>query len=252
MTDRIALVTGVYGGVGRATARSFRDAGWRVVGVDRAAGGAREEELAWFVEGDVSEPLVWEEMRARLESTAGRLDALINNAAIQVTKPLVDTTPEEWDRVMASNVRSAYLAVRCVHPLLRLSDAPAIVNVASVHALATSRNIAAYAASKGALLALTRAMAVELASDGIRVNAVLPGAVDTPMLRAGLERGDLEGRGPQERLEALSARITAGRIARPEEIASVILFLADGRRSSYVTGEALVADGGALARLSSE
>lgn len=252
MTDRVALVTGVYGGVGWATARSFREAGWRVFGVDRAARGAREGELDWFIEGDVSESLVWGEICARLKAGPGRLDALINNAAIQLAKALLDTTPEEWDQLMASNVRSAYFAVRYVHPFLRLSDAPAIVNVASVHALATSRNIGAYAASKGALLALTRALAVEFASDGIRVNAVVPGAVDTPMLRAGLERGHVEGESPQGRLDALSARITAGRIARPEEIASVILFLADGRCSSYVTGEALVADGGVLARLSSE
>src|SRR3970040_406688 len=104
----------------------------------------------------------------------------------------------EWDAVMASNLRSAYLMARHAHPLLRITRG-AIVNVSSVHAIATSVDVAAYAASKGGLVALTRAMAIEFAPDGIRVNAVLPGAVDTPMLRAGLGRGHLNGSKVEDR-----------------------------------------------------
>ena len=115
------------------------------------------------------------------------LDVLINNAAVQIAKPLVETTVEEWDAVMASNLRSVFLFVKLAHPLLKAAGGGAIVNVSSVHAIQTSANIAAYATSKGGLLALTRAMAIEFAPDNIRVNAILPGAVDTPMLRAGLE-----------------------------------------------------------------
>ena len=100
---------------------------------------------------------------------------------------------EEWDAVMASNLRSVFLGVKLAHPLFKAAGGGAIVNVSSVHAVATSANIAAYAASKGGLLALTRAMAIEFAPDNIRVNAILPGAVDTPMLRAGLARGHLQG-----------------------------------------------------------
>ena len=181
----------------------------------------------------------------------GRLDALVNNAAVQLCKPLVGTTAEEWDEVMASNVRSAYLGVRFGHALLRCRES-AIVNVASVHAAATSIGLAAYAASKGALVSLTRAMAIELASDGIRVNAVLPGAVDTPMLRAGLRRGHA-GAGEEEVLvQRLGERHPLQRVGRPEEIAEAILFLCDGTRSSFVTGQTFVIDGGALARLSTE
>src|SRR5262245_56418043 len=105
----------------------------------------------------------------------------------QLAKPLIETLPEEWDHIMATNVRAAYLLSSRLHPLLKAAKG-GIVNVASVHAVATSPGMAAYAASKGALVSLTRAMALEFAADGIRVNAVLPGAVDTPMLAEGLKR----------------------------------------------------------------
>ncbi|HMB22865.1 MAG TPA: SDR family oxidoreductase, partial [Anaerolineales bacterium] len=179
-------------------------------------------------------------------------DALVNNAAVQVAKPLVETTVEEWDAVMASNLRSIFLFVKLAHPLLKAAGGGAIVNVSSVHAIQTSTNIAAYAASKGGSLALTRALAIEFASDNIRVNAVLPGAVDTPMLRAGLGRGHVGQGDMQERLDNLARRTVNGKIGTPEEIAHAIYFLADNEQSSFMTGQALVVDGGATARLSTE
>jgi NAD(P)-dependent dehydrogenase (short-subunit alcohol dehydrogenase family) len=164
---------------------------------------------------------------------------------------MVDLSVEEWDSVMASNLRSAFLTARMGHRLLRAAGG-AIVNISSVHALATSRDIAAYAASKGGLVALTRALALELAPDSIRVNAVLPGAVDTPMLHAGLSRNHVAGDSVAARMADLGSRTVMGRVGKPEEIAQAILFLADGRRSSFVTGQTLVVDGGATARLSTE
>jgi len=142
------------------------------------------------------------------------LNALINNAALQVAKPLVQTTVEEWDAVMAANLRSVFLGVKLAYPLLKAGGG-AVVNVSSVHAIQTSANIAAYAASKGGLLALTRAMAIEFAPDGIRVNAILPGAVDTPMLRAGLGRGHLSGGDIQERLDNLARKTVSGKVEDP-------------------------------------
>jgi glucose 1-dehydrogenase len=180
------------------------------------------------------------------------LNALDNNAAVQVAKPLVETTVEEWDAVMASNLRSAFLFVKLAHPLIKAAGGGAIVNVSSVHAIQTSANIAAYAASKGGLLALTRAMAIEFAPDNIRVNAILPGAVDTPMLRAGLDRGHAGPGNMQERLDNLARRTVSGKVGKPEEIAHAIYFLADNEQSSFMTGQALVVDGGATARLSTE
>ena len=179
------------------------------------------------------------------------LDVLVNNAAIQLNKPMPETTNEEWERVQATNVQAIFAGSKLAHPLLREAGG-AIGNGSSVHALATSVNVAAYAASKGSVLALTRAMALEFAAGGVRVNAVMPGAIDTEMLRAGLDRSHHSGDSLEAKLKALGARIALGRVGRPEEIARTILFLADSEQSSYITGAALVVDGGALARLSTE
>ena len=149
------------------------------------------------------------------------------------------------DGVLSANLRSVYIMSKYAHPQLKLGEG-VIVNVSSVHAIATSESMAAYAASKGAVLALTRAMALELAPDGIRVNALLPGAVDTPMLRAGLARW------PDIGVNQLASRIPLGRIGKPDEIAQAALFLSDNERASFITGQALVVDGGATARLGTE
>lgn len=248
--SRVVLITGVAGGIGSATAQAFADAAWHVIGVARREVFAQPS-VHHFINADVSDDAAARRVFEEVADEEGHIDALVNNAAIQVSKPLVDTSPEEWDAVMASNVRSVYLAVRRAHPLMRVHGG-AIVIVSSVHAIASSANIAAYAASKGALLALTRALAIELASDGIRVNAVLPGAVDTPMLRAGLTRGQLQGSNVQELMQDLARRTVIGRVGRPEEIAQAILFLAHDEYSSFMTGQAMVVDGGATARLSTE
>ena len=247
---KVALVTGAAGGIGSEVVRELARCGWQVVGVDRDRPrnfprGHR------FVRADVSLEADSLRVFTNLRDEVGRIDAVINNAAVQVCKPLVETTPEEWDSVMATNVRAAYLAVRNAHPLMR-AHGGSIVNVSSVHAIATSANIAAYAASKGALLALTRALAIELAPDGIRVNAVLPGAVDTPMLQAGLHRNAAEDATPADLMDALAKRTVIGRVGQPAEIAKAIVFLADEDSSSFITGQALVVDGGATARLSTE
>jgi NAD(P)-dependent dehydrogenase (short-subunit alcohol dehydrogenase family) len=176
----------------------------------------------------------------------------VNNAAVQIAKPLLETSVEEWDAVMVSNLRAVFLAVKLAFPLFKVAGSGAIVNVSSVHAVATSANIASYAASKGGLLALTRAMAIEFALDGIRVNAILPGAVDTPMLHAGLTRGHVGDGSLPERLENLADKTVIGRVGKPAEIAHAIYFLADEIQSSFMTGQALIVDGGATARLSTE
>ena len=172
--------------------------------------------------------------------------------SIQVTKPVVHTTVEEWDAVMASNLQSVFLSAKLAHPLFKNAGGGVIVNISLVNAIATSANIARYADSKGGLLALTRAMAIEFAPENIRVNAVLPGAVDTPMLHAGLSRGHTGGGTLHERLENLAHKTVIGRVGKPEEIAQAIYFLADEAQSSFMTGQAMIVDGGATARLSTE
>jgi NAD(P)-dependent dehydrogenase (short-subunit alcohol dehydrogenase family) len=251
MTKTI-LITGAGGGIGRATVRHFASNGWRVIGVDRADFGDDFPQDGHFIQADISKPESTAQIFEKARAFQPTLDALVNNAAVQVAKPLVETTVEEWDAVMASNLRSVFLFVKLAHPLMKAAGGGAIVNVSSVHAIQTSANIAAYAASKGGLLALTRAMAIEFAPDSIRVNAILPGAVDTPMLRAGLGRGHVGQGNLQERLDNLARKTVSGKVGKPEEIASAIYFLADNEQSSFMTGQALVIDGGATARLSTE
>ncbi len=246
------LITGAAGGVGRAAVQYFQEKGWLVIGVDRQEAYPEFPADGLFIQADISQPANLEMIYQKASAFVSTLDAVVNNAGHQIAKPLLETSAEEWDLVMASNLRSVFLGAKLGYSLLKAQGGGAIVNISSVHAVATSANIAAYAASKGGLLALTRAMAIEFAPDNIRVNAVLPGAVDTPMLRAGFHRGHLQAGSEEEQLATLAKKTVNGRVGKPSEIASVIYFLADNEQSSFMTGQAVVVDGGATARLSTE
>jgi len=247
---KVVLITGVASGIGNATASLFAEEGWHVIGVDLKSMNDLKG-IHHFIQADISEVANSQGIFKEIKVDESHIDALINNAAIQICKPLIETTLDEWNFLMRSNLTSIYLNVRNAYPLMK-ANGGSIVNISSVHGVATSTNIAAYAASKGALLSLTRALAIEFAHDNIRVNAVLPGAVDTPMLRSGLHRGHLECFEAQNSLKELSRRTVMGRIGKPQEIAQAILFFADGKRSSFITGQTLIVDGGATARLSTE
>ena len=243
---RVAVITGAAGGIGRACVVAFMEAGWDVAAIDRLGrpGGAPGQ---WWGRFDIAVRSGGQRLRAFF-AEVGRVDALVNNAAVQLSKPLIETTDAEWATVFGTNAAAPFVAIREAVPYLQATGG-SIVNVASVHALATSHGIAAYATSKGALVALTRAAAMELGPSGVRVNAVLPGAVDTPMLRIDAAA---RGGGDRNRIAAIARRTPLGRIGRPEEIASAVVFLADNERSSFVTGQTLVVDGGVLARLASD
>jgi NAD(P)-dependent dehydrogenase (short-subunit alcohol dehydrogenase family) len=238
--ERVAVITGAAGGIGSAAVDLFRSQGWHVVGIDRIGEDVMKADR--FVTADVADEASLKAAFASLQDL-GHIDTLVNNAAVSQSTALIETTSAEWDEIMAINLRGAFLATRFAYPLMK-DRGGSIVNVSSVHALATAVGVAGYAASKGALVALTRASALELAVDGIRVNAVLPGAVDTPML---LRDGD-----DVERIRSIRARTPLGRVADAREIAQAILFLSDGERSSFITGESLLVDGGAIAKLSTE
>lgn len=251
--NKTVLITGAAGGVGWATVQHFLDKGWSVLAVDvRTQPQPALPGNINFVSMDISQPGevdgLLKHFSAHLE---GGLHALINNAAVQITKALVDTTAEEWDRVHAVNLRAPFLVTKVFYSALKKAQG-SVVNVSSVHALATSSDIGAYASTKGGLLALTRAMAIEFGGDGVRVNTILPGATDTPMLEAGLNRAHVKGSSLEQRKADLAEKILLKRLASPDEIARIIYFLADSEQSGYITGQSIVADGGALARLSTE
>jgi len=247
MSTPTVLITGVGGGIGRATAAAFSQAGWTVIGTDHVEP-AEDLHVDRFHHADVGRD---GGVDALVEELAlDGLDGLVNNAAVQVDAALVATTDETWKLVMNTNLRAMFQLIRGLHGPLAARRG-SIVNVSSVHAVATSGNVAAYAVSKGAVAALTRTAAIELAAVGVRCNAVLPGAVMTPMLQAGLSRRP-HPQGADGNLDALVARTPLGFVATPEQIAPSILFLADSRLSPYTTGQTLIVDGGATVHLSTE
>lgn len=237
MAGKVALITGAARGQGAAAARLFAAEGARVVlgdvldteGAEIAAGlaGARYQHL------DVTADADWEAAVAAAERGFGGLDVLVNNAGLTRARGVEQTRDEDWDRVIAVDQTGAWRGMRAALPALRRRGGGAIVNVASIYGLVGSRSSTAYHAAKGALLAMTRQAAAEYAAQGLRVNAVLPGVIDTAML------ADIR----DDWLRALVARTPMGRLGRPEEVAAAMLFLASDE-ASYITGALLAVDGG--------
>jgi cyclopentanol dehydrogenase len=244
LAGKVALISGAARGQGEAEARLFAQEGASVVlGDVRAELGeqvAREINAsggkALFTELDVSSESDWARAVERAESTYGKLDILVNNAAIIGLEGIMDTSIEQWNRVLAVNQTGTFLGMRAAIPAMRRAGGGSIVNISSVLATMGSGNSASYTATKGAVSALTRTVSVELATEGIRVNAVHPGGVETPMAVECLG-DDVELR------RALVATHPMGRIGEPGEIAMGVLFLASDE-ASFVTGTSLVIDGG--------
>jgi len=243
----VALVTGVAGGIGRAVALLLADRGLTVVGLDLGDAGDLTERLrdrqpaSAVLRGDVSSA---EQAAAAVDAAAARgpLTALVNCAGILACHDVAGTDEDEWDRVFAVNVKGTYLTCRFAVPRLRAAGGGAIVNLSSVHALATVPNLAAYAASKGAVLALSRQMAIDYAADGIRVVPLIVGSVDTEMSRQHARAQGL----PPGQAEPGDRRL--GRMAEPAEVAQVIAYLLSAE-AGFITGSPVVADGGMLTHL---
>jgi NAD(P)-dependent dehydrogenase (short-subunit alcohol dehydrogenase family) len=252
MAGTVSVVIGGSAGIGLAAAWTLARHGSAVElaaidppGVDRAAGAMRDAgHEARGTVLDVADPGQIAGFMAGVADRHGRLSVLVNSAGIQRYGTAETTPVSVWDEVLDVNVRSMFLAAGQAVPLMRRAGGGAIVNVASAQATATQRNVVAYTASKGAVVAMTRAMAVDHAPDGIRVNSVSPGSVDTPMLRAAAR--DVSAEDPDAVIAQWGSLHPLGRVGAPAEIADVILFLASPL-SSFVTGADLRADGGVLA-----
>jgi NAD(P)-dependent dehydrogenase (short-subunit alcohol dehydrogenase family) len=247
-----ALVAGGSTGIGLAAARRLLDGGARVAicSHDEATLAPAIAQLeghgeAIAVRADVTSAADMQSLVEAAQSTFGGIDHLVFAAGIQTYGSVVDTPEEVWERTLAVNLKGAYLAARAAIPAMIAQGGGAIVLVSSVQGMACQTNVAAYAASKGGLNALTRAMALDHAAQKIRVNAVCPGSVDTPMLRRSAEL--FKGAGTvQQTLADWGRSHPVGRIASPEEIADVIAFLLSPA-AAFITGETLRVDGGLLA-----
>jgi meso-butanediol dehydrogenase/(S,S)-butanediol dehydrogenase/diacetyl reductase len=247
LAHQVALITGGNRGIGLATARLFTQEGARVVivGRDADAGRAALSQLsnAIFVQANVTRA---EDCQRAVEETIrafGQLNILFNNAGIILRNRNVEATTEaEWDATMETNVKSIFLMSRAALPHLRAAGGGAIVNTASYVGLVGFPGLAAYAASKGAVVNLTRAMALDHARDKIRVNCICPGSVETDMIHSAWRAyGDVE-----EAARVWAAKHPMNRIASPDEVARVVLFLASAD-SSFITGAAIPVDGGITA-----
>ncbi len=254
---RVALVTGGSRGIGRGAAIELARQGSAVVvhGLETADSDAVVREIveaggrAVAVVGSIDEPAVAESAVARAIEEFGRLDTLVTSAGIQRYGDVASTSVQLWQEVVGVNLTGAFLACHFAMPHLRKSPSGSVVVVASVQAIATQAQVVAYTTSKGGLLSMVRAMAVDEAEYGVRVNSVSPGSVDTPMLRSSAaEFSDGTPAGVEGVLANWGTAHALGRIAQPEEVGEVIAFLA-GPRASFVTGADVRVDGGLLARL---
>jgi meso-butanediol dehydrogenase/(S,S)-butanediol dehydrogenase/diacetyl reductase len=251
LKDKVCIITGGGSGIGRAACLLFAREGARLSVVDKRKEAAEAVAAeckaagaeATAIPADVSRSA---DARRLVEETVrvfGRLDVLVNNAGYGIAGTVVDTDEDDWDALMAVNVRGVFLCTKYAIPAMKAGGGGTIVNTASVVAAVGIRNRAAYCASKGAVAALTRAVAIDHVADGIRCNAIAPGTIDTPYF------DDILRKSPDAAAvrKGLEARQLLGRLGRPEEIAAGMLFLASDE-SSFATGSILTIDGGMTAQ----
>ncbi len=252
LENKVAIVTGGAMGIGKGIAAVFLREGAKVViaDVNRSEGEKAAAELKKdgagpvFIECDVSKE---EAIQRMVEQTVDRFKALhvlVNNAGIGVYKTVLETSTEEWDRCLAVNLRGVFLCSKYAIPHIKASGGGAIVNIASVHSYQNVGGTAPYAASKGGVVTLTRVMAIDYGKDKIRVNAICPGWIYTPLIQ-GIFAGDPE---PAKAKQAVERRQVLGRLGNPEEVGEAAAFLASDE-ASYITGASLMVDNGMTALL---
>jgi NAD(P)-dependent dehydrogenase (short-subunit alcohol dehydrogenase family) len=253
-TAKVAVVTGAGVGIGQATALQLAAEGASVVVLDREAETAQETAALIRSEGgsarsvtcDLTAPAQVAAAFEQVESDVGGVDVLVNNAGVVRYGPVDEFSDEDWDLVIDTNVKGTFLTVKHAVPSMRRRGGGAIVNTASTQAFASQQLVAAYSASKGAIVSMTRTLALDHAKDGIRVNCVCPGSVQTPMLRYGAEL--LVDADPEMTMQEWGGLHPLGRLIQPEEVAAMIVFLASDDAAA-ITGAPYLVDGGLLAKL---
>jgi len=251
LEGRVVLVTGGAGAIGLATARRFRDSGARVVIADLDADRI-EQAAATFqdpgpevfaLEVDVTSEPSTSEMVDRVMAAYGRIDVLFTSAGVLVAGSVIETSVADWQRTLAVNLTGTFLCARAVLPAMIAGGGGTIVLMSSTAGLVAEPSIAAYCASKGAVVMLGRQMAVDYARHGIRVNVICPGWIDTPFNAPAIERSG----GDDALVPFIDAMVPLGRQGQPDEVADVVAFLAS-HGSRYMTGTVVVADGGLTAQ----
>lgn len=245
LAEKIAIVTGGNSGIGKAICELFALEGARIVAVDISYDDSIKNSNDNIVSfrADVRDEAQMCEVVEKTVDKFGRIDILCNNAGVELMKAMTEITVEEWDKVIDTNLKGTFLLSKLVIPHMLERGEGCIVNTASQVGLVGAEKYTAYCASKGGVIQLTKAMALEYAKNGIRVNCVCPGATDTSMVHREIH---LEPNADAAR-KAMVEKHPLGRLAKPEEVAQAALFLAS-QRSSFVTGANLVVDGGYLAQ----
>ena len=255
LKEKVAIVTGSGAGIGKCIAEIFAKEGAKVVGasLEAEAGQAIVDNIvkrggdAYYLQCDIS---VEEDVKKMIVETInkyGRIDVLVNNAGVNFVKAFEETEPTDWDRVINTDLRGTYLCSRQVILEMLKTGGGAIVNISSVHSVASLPSAGPYDAAKWGMVGLTKALAVEYASRGIRVNALSPGLIDTQIWT------DIKKAAPdlEECLAFWKSNIPIGRVGTPEEVADVAVFLASDK-SAYITGSNIIADGGMTSQLISQ
>ena len=245
MKENVVIVTGTSSGIGKAAAERFCREGATVVLADTSdpRETAAEMGAALALSIDVADERQTEHLVAETRADFGRLDVLVNAAGVNRRARVTEAPLEDWDWIIGINLKGTFLCCRAAVPVMRDSGGGAIVNVGSERAFVVGRTIPIYSASKGGVTQLTRAMALDHWRDGVRVNCVCPGPINTPML----ERGIAEASDPPARRREIEASTIMGRAGEADEVANVIYFLA-GEEASFMTGAIVLVDGGVTAR----